>query len=240
MKRSLLYSIVLSMVLRVGMFAQGWTPQTSPVPAPLGKVNFVSPTEGWISTDNGKLLHTTNTGVTWTYVNSYPGDSVNSVSNPDISLTFVSQSTGWHIGVLGGFGNPQGAIIYKTTNGGGSWSRQIVNPYVLGFQIQFIDANIGWASAGTNLFPTLNASIIHTTNGGTSWSPGLSLTDNVAFFSFVDANNGWAIMDSITFAGTLFLEHSPPFRIIHTTNAGATWTTQHTDNTPGGLEQIQF
>ncbi len=63
------------------LFGQsGWVEQTNPLgygdTAMIGKVQFVSPVEGWISCGNGGLLHTTNSGVTWDFVNPFPNDTV--------------------------------------------------------------------------------------------------------------------------------------------------------------------
>jgi hypothetical protein len=62
-----------------------------------------------------------------------------------------------------------------------------------------------------------------------------STDNNILNFDFVDFNNGWAVADS--FDGSNIM---PPLKILHTTDAGANWSVQLTDNTPGVSEGIQF
>lgn len=132
----------------------GWTLQTNPLgtgdPAMLGKVQFVSPTEGWISVSKGaRLLHTTNAGANWSVVTMFPNDTVWSFSDPGINLSFINSTTGWVLKTFGSvFSNSFGAVVYKTTNGGNNWERNVIsqNAGDMGFAIQFIDANNGWAT----------------------------------------------------------------------------------------------
>jgi photosystem II stability/assembly factor-like uncharacterized protein len=222
----------------------GWTLQTNPLgpqghPTPtLGKVQFVSSTEGWITVEDGRLLHTTNGGALWTVVNPRGSDTVEVGSNPAVSLSFINATTGWFIGVLGGFDNPKGAVVYKTTNSGASWSKQVLSQWNIGFGIQFVDANNGWAGVLGGEFPTnFSASLLRTTDGGSTWSTASTFDRKIILFHFIDQNNGWAVVDSI---GTSSGEFIPPSEILHTTNGGTTWTTQRRDNTPGSYDAIQF
>ena len=104
-----------------------WTTQTSPLGTEiLGKMQFVSATEGWIACGNsGKLLHTTNAGTTWNVVTPFPADT--SMSNPsDIGLTmsWPNATHGWALKTYGSFDNPNGATLYQTPNGGTSWTKK--------------------------------------------------------------------------------------------------------------------
>lgn len=67
MRKCLLFILVMSIGFLINItFAQsGWTEQINPLgfsSGEIGKVQFVSPTEGWISVGNGDLLHTNNAG----------------------------------------------------------------------------------------------------------------------------------------------------------------------------------
>ena len=98
-----------------------WVPQTNPLgmgeSAMVGKIQFVSAAEGWITTGSGKLLHTINSGNNWTIVTPEPVDTLITWSDPALSLCFINPSTGWMIGTKGSTSQWNGAVVYKTTNG---------------------------------------------------------------------------------------------------------------------------
>lgn len=224
---------------------QGWVLQSTPLgpvgpPTPAtGKVQFVSATKGWITVEDGRLLHTTNAGALWTMQTPGGSDTIVVGSNPAVSLSFISATTGWLIGALGSFDNARGAVVYKTTNAGGTWSRQMLSQWSAGLGIQFVDANNGWAWVLSGNFPTdFSASLIRSTNGGNTWSTVSTFNRKFLLFHFIDPNNGWGIADSVgTGPGDFFIS---PSEILRTTNGGETWVTQHRDNTPGTYEAIHF
>ena len=208
-----------------------WNLQNNPVQstANVGKVQFVNPTEGWVSISPGFLLHTMNAGTTWTEMaNPFPGDVISSLSNPAENLHFINATTGWVIKTLGTESSPQGAVIYKTTNGGGSWQRTVISQVAgdSGIQIQFIDANNGWL-----IVYNMNTGVptfLKTNNGGANWSS----TNGGGIFYYKDTNTGWAYSAGPTLP--------PPYTFYKTTNGGANWTPQYTDNTTGQLNAMQF
>ncbi len=220
---------------------QGWAvqtnplgPQGSPTPA-LGKLQFVSPTEGWITSGNGNLLHTTNGGTVWTVETPGGSDTVGFSNSPGFGLSFVNAATGWVIGTLGGLDSGRGAVLYKTTNSGGTWTRQLLSPWTYGFGIQFVDVNNGWASVVSSSPTNGGGAILHTTDGGANWSTQYLTHSTLAFVSFSDSTTGLAIADSISNSGFI-----PPCKIMYTTNGGGTWTTQLNDTTPGSFESLQL
>ena len=175
-----------------GAYAQGWISQTSPLGSHgLGRIQFVSSTEGWISASNGQLLHTTNSGATWSVVTASGNDTVAVLTDPSRAMSFGNSTTGWLIGSLGSFDAPNGAVLYNTTNGGTTWSRQLLASWSMGLIVQFVDANNGWALVGNGGFNSItSAALMHTTNGGATWSQTLNA---LGIPYFVDAYNGWAI-----------------------------------------------
>jgi len=206
------------------LFAQsGWSFQTNPPgSSSLGKIQFVSSTEGWISESYGKLLHTTNAGTDWIIETPFPSDTAVSMSDPAISMWWVNQTHGWKINWFGtGFGDAHGAVIYKTTDGGGTWERKVLSTAIgeMGFQVQFVDTNNGWASIYNPSGPTLRT--LRSTDGGTNWDT----IGTAGIFCFVDPSNGWAIGNP---------------KIYHTTNGGTNWAIQYTDTTSGKFTAIQF
>ena len=211
----------------------GWSLQNNPLPdgTLLGKIQFVSPTEGWISANKGDLLHTTDAGATWIRVVPFPEDTVTSPSDLAANMSWVNQTHGWKMNWFGtGMNDAHGAVIHKTTDGGVTWEKQVLSTTEgdVGFQLQFVDENNGWAI--THNFSSGNGSFLRTTDGGDNWSP----STGGGIFHFVDANNGWA------FFGSGVDGSSPPFYITHTTNGGSDWELQYTDNTEGSIKIIQF
>ena len=90
--------------------------------------------------------------------------------------------------------------------------------------VDFIDANVGWATGFRN-FP-LNSVVLHTTDGGETWT--FQLSDYplaLVSVKFVDLNTGWVVGG----AGT----------ILHTTNGGESWSEQ-TSGTTWGLVSADF
>ena len=111
-----------------------WTLQANPMGSGdttmLGKVQFVSATEGWIANgNNGSLLHTLNGGTTWNLVTPFPNDVVGNMSDPALSMSWVNPTHGWALKTfITGEGdistNADGAVLYKTTDGGSYWAKK--------------------------------------------------------------------------------------------------------------------
>ncbi len=217
------------------LYAQtGWLAQTNPLgqgeQAMIGKIQFVSEVEGWISCGDGRLLHTTDGGQIWEVINPFPSDTVERFSDPAITMSWIGNSHGWIIGTIGGLDEPFGAVIYYTTNFGQQWQKKVLStePGTMGIQLQFVDQNNGWALLFN--FSTSTPTSLRTTDGGNNWTP----FNGQGIFYFVDANNGWAYSG----AGSSGIE--PPYKIYKTTNGGTNWTQQFTDYTPGGYNAIHF
>lgn len=118
------------------------------------------------------------------------------------SVYFADSNTGWAVG--------DSAQVFKTTNGGKNWTKQLVgiNNY---YSVNFIDSNTGWAVGGGYYE---SCEIIKTTNSGINWYCQLfSHTPSILrSIKFIDENTGWAVGDYS--------------KILKTTNGGANWITQ--------------
>jgi photosystem II stability/assembly factor-like uncharacterized protein len=234
MRKILFVMFAIILTMNCGLKAQsGWTLQTNPLgtgdQAMLGKVHFVSQTEGWIATSKGGLLHTTDGGVNWDIINPFPTDTVECLSDPSIGMCWVGELNGWQINSIGSIDEPRGAVLYRTTNGGGNWEKIGITTEdgVAGIQVQFIDANNGWVLLYN--FSNGNASLLKTTNGGNDWS---NLSPR-GIFQFVDLINGWSFFGS----GTGF---EPPYQIYKTTDGGSNWLIQSSDSTEGMYNALHF
>ncbi|MBW8361139.1 MAG: T9SS type A sorting domain-containing protein [Kaistella sp.] len=230
MKKLVLFLTMTILGLSCTIYGQGtWTLQTNPTTAPGQSMQFVSVTEGWINLDTNQLLHTTNGGTVWNIVTPNTTDVTWGADAPGSRLSFINASTGWVLKNFGDIDSPSlGAVLYKTTNGGTTWTRTVLSTTLgdVGIQVQFIDANTGWIllynmNTGTPIF-------LKTTNGGATWVP----TNGGGIFYYLNATTGYAFS-----AGPSL---PPPYTISKTTDGGASWTTIYTDTLPGALTAIQF
>jgi photosystem II stability/assembly factor-like uncharacterized protein len=214
-----------------------WVPQANPLGSDttLGKIQFVSSTEGWISAANGRLLHTTDAGATWNIVIPFPNDTLCSFADPAVSMWWVNQTHGWRIGWLGtDMSDAHGAVMHKTIDGGSTWEKKVLStaPGDMGLQVQFVDENNGWAI----VYSPSGGSLLRSTDGGSIWNP-IAVHGPVGLFYFVDANNGWSIAG---YAADPLA--TPEWSITHTTDGGENWSVQYTDvgNTDTQFNAIQF
>lgn len=227
----LLFSIIIFSFTSIAQ--TGWVSQTNPIgfgeDAMIGKVQFVSEDEGWISCGDGRLLHTTNGGEIWDVINPFPADTIEVFSDPSLTMSWVGNSHGWVIGTIGSLSNASGAVIYSTTNFGQQWQKTILSNEAGtgGIQVQFVDENNGWAL----LFNFINNTplFLRTTDGGNNWIP----FNGAGIFYFLDADNGWAFASNGPGA-------PPPYKIYKTTDGGNNWTEQFSDPTDGALNAIMF
>ena len=230
MKKFVLFLAMIILALSGALNAQGtWTLQTNPTTASGESMQFVSITEGWIGMDSNQLLHTTNSGDVWNVVTPSTTDVTWGMNAPGSRISFISPSTGWVVKTLGPNNDTaNGAVLYKTTNGGSIWTRILLSTVagVGAVQVQFVDANNGWIllfnmNTGEPVF-------LKTTDGGATWLP----TNGAGIFYYLNPTVGYAFS-----AGP---DAPPPYTISKTIDGGTTWTAQYTDNTLGELQAIQF
>jgi photosystem II stability/assembly factor-like uncharacterized protein len=108
---------------------------------------FVSPTEGWTVGWLGKVLHTTDGGMTW------------KTQNPDVydelySVYFINNQTGWISGQYG--------LILHTQDGGKTWKQQHSGTNVKLKKIYFASSSAGIAVGDQGM-------LITTQDGGKIW-----------------------------------------------------------------------
>lgn len=149
----------------------------------LGGVSFVNATTGFIDLENGTFLATTDGGNTWTPKTAIPGASPGNGTGFAAEIFFTSATTG--VALQAGTG---GSKIYRTTDGGGSWTQALATTQPI-TDVTFVDANNGFAVG--------NAGIYATTDGGATWTQRNTNANaqQVAAFSatqaiFVSPNSG--------------------------------------------------
>lgn len=154
-------------------------------------VFFINENYGWVCGTNASAYYTTNGGVSWTenYVTSF-AQSIHRMQ----SLYFISQTTGWCVGVFDNNSSP----IYKTTDGGVNWVQQshgLTTEQLNG--VFFLDANTGWAVGCKGI-------VLYTTNGGAGWSKQTSGTTNdLREVFFVNSTTGVIVGDFGTILRTV-------------------------------------
>jgi photosystem II stability/assembly factor-like uncharacterized protein len=140
---------------------------------------------------------------------------------------FVSPSTGWIISSYCDFGGCFGDV-WKTTDGGDSWSLQVsFNMYLR--SLGFLDSLNGWV--GTVFDDT--AVLFRTTDGGASWN----LVQNIPEPKPKGICGNWVVNDSVMYASGRFFG---PARVIKTTDRGASWTSQDLSAHAGALVDCYF
>jgi photosystem II stability/assembly factor-like uncharacterized protein len=133
-----------------------------------GQIYFVSENSGWLR-NSSQFFRTTNGGIGWTQTqlptsavgNMYFKDSLNGFFTTDVS--------GWQ------------ERVYKTTDGGSSWSYFNSGLDLRRGTISFFKNGIGFISGG-------NSSFLYTSDGGISWVQKTGMTVN-----YVKENIGFNI-----------------------------------------------
>jgi photosystem II stability/assembly factor-like uncharacterized protein len=162
----------------------GWELQTSGAfGANLGGVHFrPDGRQGWAVGAGGRIVHTTDAGVTW---------------SPQTSGTTFNLNRVWFTSDLDGVAVGNSGTVMTTADGGQTWTRNsTVTTAEILYDVKFFDASNGWAVGA-------NGVTLRTTDGGANWSrtvlaAGTALR-GVAFSSALD---GWTVGDGGKVYGT--------------------------------------
>jgi len=124
---------------------------------------------GFDFTGGGLVLRTTDGGIFW--------QDVTPVSAGFRDVFFIDTSTGWIVG----------SSIYKTSDGGSTWTKQYGDSSSELDAISFSDPLNGWATGFNNL-------VLHTTNGGQTWvqqSVGAPPVTAITGVTAVNSTTAW-------------------------------------------------
>jgi photosystem II stability/assembly factor-like uncharacterized protein len=240
-----------------------WTSQTAgtyynlrSVHFPAADTGFAVGGSGWF----GFIMKTVNGGDTWSIV--YTSDSIIGGSNCAFnSVYFTDINTGY---VVGGFSDIVGTLhplMFKTTDGGISWTAQSAGTETILNAVHFPVADIGYAVGADWSYGNC---ALKTINGGLSWEllPLVCQNATSLFFTATDTGyvscqgsdgasfwktiNGGADWFSIFISWNLFPQHSIYFTdantgycvgvgIWKTTDGGSSWNHQN-----GGGNSVHF
>lgn len=113
-------------------------------------------------------------------------------------ISFVSATTGWVVGV-----RSSGSFIMKTTDGGSTWTNQVVVDRVILKNIRMFSDTEGFAVGGFQEGLIYHAQFLHTKDGGKSWISTSSrgvIPNNV---DGINAKSVWASAVSETGGGSI-------------------------------------
>jgi photosystem II stability/assembly factor-like uncharacterized protein len=208
-------------ILRTTNGGATWVAQSSRTTISLLGVSFTDASVGTVvggDTDSlwqtcSVILRTTNGGAMWA-----PQSSGTTLPLRGAFFTDAKNGT-----VVGGDRGGDHGIVLHTTNGGATWMKQFETNGACMNSVSFTDGNTGttvgggYADGGWNI-------ILRTTDGGANWvSQNAPITDELKSVFFSDSNTGTAV------GGWYYVGERgarPYCSIIHTTDGGATWTTQ--------------
>jgi len=193
--------------------APQWTLQTSGVNARLRGVSAVSARVAWASGSGSTVLRTDDGGATWKKIIVTPDQ----LDFRDIDA--IDEQTAYVLSI----GNGAASRIYKTTNGGTSWTLQFRNDDPKAF----LDAMTFWdADHGIVIGDSVDLKfyILTTSNGGREWTRVAmdgqtpALPNEGAF-----AASGTNIAVYGKKYAWIGLGSAAPARVLRTTDAGRTW-----------------
>lgn len=210
-----------------------WSIQSTGSTTHLRTVHFADDNIGWLAGDMGEFWSTSDGGNSWQLMSNPGVGAVYQVFGFEDGSVYVSGENGnimksadhgasWNISygefddfndahfVSGnmGWAAANGGLVYKTVNGGNSWT-----PHSTGvsFDIQavhFLDEEKGFACAWTGWQTTGN--LLYTTDGGSSWNIHNDVSGRLADVFFIDENTGWIAVDD--------------GRVFKTNNGGDSWS----------------
>ena len=154
-------------------------------------LQFPTPQTGYMVGNLGAVLRSDDGGTTWNNISN------SSISGSLRSVWFTSPDIGF-AGRTTTFG------MYKTTNGGLTWSQNFSYYFTNCYSIKFLNENLGFAGANGN-------AIFRTIDAGQTWSlvSNPQLSEYIRCFDFADSLNGIALAGGY---------------IYRTTNGGVTWS----------------
>lgn len=149
----------------------------------VSEMQLVTATQGWIVAGI-QLYWTEDKGCHWRNIS--PEDSVYWGTE---AVFFLDPRHGW-------VASP--TAIFRTVDGGRSWTKNAINYSANSVGLQFVDANNGWLATVDNSPSEVNpvgpgGVIFHTTDGGIHWTRNVDDRLNGGLIRFFTPMVGWAL-----------------------------------------------
>lgn len=196
----------------------GWTDQVFPTAASarIYTVKTVDANVAWAGGTAGRVQRTTDGGNTWTLL---PADTALGTTNIIYAIEALDATTAWVTT------SPSGSSsIFRTTNGGTSWTRQFTQTNAAAFidAIKMFDANNGFA-LGDPVPAGGRITILRTSNGGGTWVRDTVNAPTALNSSETPLNNSMCVVGTSNATAYIWLGTTAG-RVVRTLNGGTTWT----------------
>ena len=190
----------------------GWIEYQTPLNERVRGIAFVNSLTGWALGDSGRIIKSTNGGVSWILQNMGTNYRMS-------SLSFINENTGWIAGGSRNLFALNNYYLYGTTNGGSTWDSIyygiIDQSYINRVYLQ--SPNLGFMLGDGGNGSGTQGFFYKSTDFGNSWITQLWPTHTYPDIKFKDNNTGWVLTHYIDDIG-----HDTT-TIMKTTNAGLSW-----------------
>jgi photosystem II stability/assembly factor-like uncharacterized protein len=244
-------------ILRTSNGGGTWTTVPSGRDTYLRSVAYSNATTATIAGWSNSILRTTDAGLTW-IDQSFPNDTRRTFFFSTVSYSPYNSQLGFAVGKLDTAVSPisaeSRAMVYRTTNGGVTWTRGRFNlegwPQVWLHAVSFIDSHItivggnNTTKPGGTFFISYDGGSIWNIVAGTNWElsavsfnkakTGLAVGDHGSVWKSTDGGTEWSVRPSGVsvplravrlFDQNLALAVGDSLTIIKSSDAGETWTT---------------
>lgn len=176
----------------------------------LNAVYFADSKRGWVAGDDGVVLHTEDSGRTWTRQRVDTTDPIN-------DIYFRNKEDGYLLA---------GNRIFMTEDGGRTWRLSTrFQPQTFGgaspelYSVRFPSKKRGWVVGSLSRRERIEDSLVlYTEDGGESWQRRkVPVEDELIHLDFDGEKRGWIV--------------GSRGRVLHTSDRGETWTLQETGTT---------
>ena len=179
-------------------------------------ISFVDATHGWIATDDGAVLKTTDGGDNWVRLSLPDYDGA-------VQCDFVDATHGWACA--------DGGRVWATTNGGSSWTRQVcgLGPQDYVVQVSFCGRLHGWLLGYTQNDGSV---VLATSDGGVHWRRVPGAGWGVSGMDVTGPRSAWLIS-----GGDEYYYYEGDVVLQHTSDGGSRWS-RSSINAPASTEFV--
>jgi len=226
MKKLLFTLLVLLMVADMSYSQGTWTfVSTLPAPSPaINSISVVSQNIIWVccaaSGGAARVYRSVNGGTTWQLKNTGLPSSANGYG-----ISALDSLTCW-------VGNDV-MSIWRTTDGGSSWTNQLTVSGSFTDGIKMFDANTGWIYADPTAVSGQPYQLRYTTNGGTTWTQNATAPVSSTEYGIINAWD-WTSQTNIWFGSANTTPNSSFAKVYRsTTGFSGTFTPTSVTGTGG-------